>query len=817
MSLTRSAPGRLTTAAFVVIGLGVALWLWRAVPQRDAALHDPRLTRSGVVGRARELAREFGLDSAGWRATAKLDWEPRGEQRLFKEAAHRSTLARPGRFAEVLLIDPQGARGGRRRARLRLGEDGRLLSWELLGENAPDSASLDSTAEDAEENSEPDAEKRAPDQGPPAQQPAAAPGGPALAAQVSVAVQRLAGAEAPRFRPISSRPPQPDDSYELEAQDPSSSRLVWQIRLAFKNGRLVKAALEPDVEESSYFKTFGWHLSTFDLWLLGEAMVWIAGIGATLAGFQALRRHRFKWRWYAITCGALALLSAWSWWCGARSDVIAAEFAQGREDGVTAALQPLQTILWCAWVLMAAEAGSQRFGGTEAWAQFRMALAGRCSEPGVARAVSTGIGAGGVLALCSIAPEMLATPEPLWRVLGLGGLSPSPLSDALASCTEAAVLPVPLFALAWAARFRRPWLRALMMLTLAWFIALLQVRSELSVQLLAWTALASAAATVLTYWLAGALAVAVALPAAALWLAGAGTVNGVAMAVLAALGLLGLVFGMRPEQPVDAVWMPLDEADLPSTRREKLKAEFTDAREAQQRLLPATAPALAGYEVAACCVPAADVGGDLYDFHTLPDGRTLFSVADVSGKGMPAALYMTLCKGVLAAVCEQTAELERIAALLNRHLYAAGGRGRGQRKVFVTAALAALRPESGAVEIARAGHNPPLLVRADGQTAFLKPSGLAFGMVPPAVFDPRLNLQTVTLERGDALVLYSDGISEGMDREQEQFGEERLIETLREPGSAQALCGGIIEAVRDFAAGAAQHDDMTLVVIKRET
>ena len=354
-----------------------------------------------------------------------------------------------------------------------------------------------------------------------------------------------------------------------------------------------------------------------------------------------------------------------------------------------------------------------------------------------------------------------------------------------------------------------------MLLVPAVLLAMLQARSEVSPLLLMYAAVAGGALSVLAYSQAGALAVLVALPASRLWLAASGAANPVAMGSLAGVAFIALLVGLREPEPVSDIWLPVDETELPSTRRERLKAEFTDAREAQRRLLPAVPPALAGYDVAALCVPATDVGGDLYDFHSLPDGRTLFSVADVSGKGMPAALYMTLCKGIMAAVCEETSDMRTIASLSNRHVYSAGAHRRRERRVFVTAVLAALRPETGELELVRAGHNPPLLVRAGGEISFLKPSGLAFGMADAGTFDPKLGVETVVLAPGDLVLLYSDGITEAMDREAGQFSEERLIANLREPADAATLCARIVDAVNAFAAGAPQHDDMSLVVVRR--
>jgi sigma-B regulation protein RsbU (phosphoserine phosphatase) len=106
-------------------------------------------------------------------------------------------------------------------------------------------------------------------------------------------------------------------------------------------------------------------------------------------------------------------------------------------------------------------------------------------------------------------------------------------------------------------------------------------------------------------------------------------------------------------------------------------------------------------------------------------------------------------------------------------------------------------------------------VRADGECSFLKPSGLAFGLSGAGTFDSRLALETISLEAGDLLALYSDGISEAMDREEAEFGEYRLAEVLKQPAEASALCTRVIEAVRTFANGAPQHDDMTLVIVRR--
>ncbi len=795
MTPPRVQPGRLALVGFAVAGLAAAVWLWQAVPQRDVALQDPTLSRTALVRLARSIARGFDLNTDGWNAIVRLSRDRRPETRLIDSNADssRSPLLRPAVAVEIYLINPRQVDGERVRAHLHVSQDGRLLDWNIDGPSAEEAGA------DAAE-------------GPSHKMPTPAEAA-ALIALVTNAEERLAGASAPLFHPMSSDPVKADGAYELEAHDPSNGALNWRIHIGLKHGRLVKAELDPDVVDASFFSSFHWRLTTTDLRDLGFAMFLIVAVGATLAGFQAWRRGSFDRRFALISFALLALAAASSWAWGMSRDELSIALASG-ESGVWPMFKAALALAWVAWILAASEARAQRFA-TSTWAPVRMALGGRLADGNVMRAVAAGLGAGALLAACRVAPEWLGAPEPHWRVLGLGGLSASPLSDAFASFGDAATLAVPLFALTWALRFRGVVTRSLLLFVPIVLMTMTQARTEVSPQLLAWAALAGGVLSVLAYWQAGALAVVLALPASNLWLAASGDLNPVAMASLAGVTLIALLAGLREPEPISDVWLPVDEADLPSTRRERLKAEFTDARQAQQRLLPDVPPALAGYDITALCAPATDVGGDLYDFHSLPDGRTLFSVADVSGKGMPAALYMTLCKGVLASVCEETSDVERIASLSNLHIYAAGTRGRRDRRVFVTAVLAALRPETGEIELVRAGHNPPLLVRNADGISFLKPSGIAFGMAAARVFDPRLGRETVVLAPGDLLLLYSDGITEAMDREQDQFGEERLVEALREPADSATLCARIVDAVNTFAAGAPQHDDMTLVVIRR--
>ena len=784
MSLSQAGPGRVSLCAMALAGVIAAAILWIGIPVHDAGLKNPALRRDAYIARARAAATGLGVDAANWRAQVALRNERRPENRLVESGRSQSPLERPQRSVRVVLIRPERSTTLPNRAELRLAEDGRLLEWRLP-------------------HGEDDGLPAAQDSDPKPQQLADA------------AVHEMAGPYAELFQASKDSTAPNNGTHQLTAKDPRIAGLNWQLELEFSNGRLAQAKLEPDLADWSFFRGLRWRLRPADLRAFGFILFVVLGIGATLAGIGAWRRGVLDRRLLLVAIALMLVLSLPAWRYGTHAEEIAGEFAQDN-DIASAVFKELVAIGWGALVLAAAEARAQR-RDTAPWASLRMALAGRWINEYVMRGLAAGLAAGAVVALCRVAPVLLGFSEPLWRALGESSLSPSPLSDALGAYGDAEILAVPLFALAWCTGIGNRGMRTILLWLCVVVLALAQGHTETSVITLVLASVAVAAVTIFTYLDSGALAVAVALPASHVWLAVCGTQNGKALAGIAALGVAAWLWGIRSDDPVAEQWLPLEvEDDAPSTRREQLKAEFTDAREAQQRLLPSHPPELPAYDIAAVCLPATDVGGDLYDFHTLPGGRVMFSVADVSGKGMPAALFMTLSKGALAAICEETGDLSLIAELCNRHIYAAGGRGTAQRKVFVTAALAALEPASGEIEIARAGHNPPLLLRASGAAEYLMPAGLAFGLVPTGVFRPRLKLQSLRLEPGDTLILYSDGITEAMNLDEEQFEEGRLMDVCRQPGDSAELCARIVAAVQSFAGAAPQHDDMTIVVLKRK-
>lgn len=229
-------------------------------------------------------------------------------------------------------------------------------------------------------------------------------------------------------------------------------------------------------------------------------------------------------------------------------------------------------------------------------------------------------------------------------------------------------------------------------------------------------------------------------------------------------------------------------------------------------LLPAVVPEVPGVALAAACLPAREVGGDLYDCLPCPQGRWLLSVADVSGKGLGAALHMTLLKGMLASAAHHAPPPGTLAARLNQAV-AEAGRGR----MFTTMSLVSLDPATRRAEHLRAGHNPPLLWRAaTGECEWRKPAGIGLGLTTGPAFAANLETERIEFAAGDTMVLYSDGVIEDMNTEGELFGEHRLEALVRTHagGGPQRLLSAIMEEARRFRGQAEPHDDWTLLVVQ---
>jgi hypothetical protein len=287
-------------------------------------------------------------------------------------------------------------------------------------------------------------------------------------------------------------------------------------------------------------------------------------------------------------------------------------------------------------------------------------------------------------------------------------------------------------------------------------------------------------------------------------------------------GLLGVALALAPAGiGLLSLWHPAAESEtgsLPSyvkkaLDRLRIAEEFEVARKVQLRLLPERPPLLPGLDIAGTCVPANEVAGDYFDYFPERDGNLAVAVGDVSGKGVPAALYMTLTKSYMLTQAGAGLDPVRLLSRVNRHLRKNLARG-----TFVTMAYASIDRESSTLTYARAGHNPPLLVRADGSTECLTASGVALGSSVPSTFESITRSERVVLCRGDVLLLYTDGITEAMNTNGDEYGEERLtasaLVAVRKHGSAAAILDAILHDARSFAGRAPQHDDITLVVVR---
>ena len=266
--------------------------------------------------------------------------------------------------------------------------------------------------------------------------------------------------------------------------------------------------------------------------------------------------------------------------------------------------------------------------------------------------------------------------------------------------------------------------------------------------------------------------------------------------------LLAIIAG-QSAQVIENARLHEQEKDL-LRMREALRV----ARDIQTRLLPAAPPTVPGYDLAGMSVPAQKVGGDYFDFIPVDAERLAVCVGDVAGKGLGAALLMASVQAMLRAQTLPGVDVNTCLERANAQLCQTIQRGK-----FVTMIYGHLHTATHRFRYTNAGHNRPLLRRADGTIEELRSHGLVLGGMPASTYAH----DTVTLAPGDLLLLYSDGLTEAMNARREQFGEERLRDLLREAGggSSQHVLDALRHAGRRHGQGAPQDDDITLVAVRR--
>jgi sigma-B regulation protein RsbU (phosphoserine phosphatase) len=239
-----------------------------------------------------------------------------------------------------------------------------------------------------------------------------------------------------------------------------------------------------------------------------------------------------------------------------------------------------------------------------------------------------------------------------------------------------------------------------------------------------------------------------------------------------------------------------------------MQRDLSQAADIQRRMLPDKAPQIKGTDLAGFNAACRTVGGDYYDFFPYPDGRVGMALGDVSGKGMPASLMMMGLQARVQVLAEEPKDLAAFMSRLNKATCLKCPSNR-----FITFFFCVLDAATGELAFANAGHNPPIVMRASGEAIMLEGGGPVLGILPIAPYRE----ERAMVEVGDMLVLYSDGVTEATDPEQEEFGEARFIEVLKryrkEP--AEVIVDAVTKALTDFAAAAPQADDITLVVAKR--
>ena len=238
--------------------------------------------------------------------------------------------------------------------------------------------------------------------------------------------------------------------------------------------------------------------------------------------------------------------------------------------------------------------------------------------------------------------------------------------------------------------------------------------------------------------------------------------------------------------------------------------ELDSAREVQQRLFPQAYPPIAGLDYAGACRPARGVGGDYYDFIRLSDTELGIAIGDVSGKGISAALLMATLRAYLHVQTQgRVTDLAGVMMSLNRLVYESSSANR-----YASFFYAQYDSSTRVLEYVNAGHNPPLIFRTSDQHDVLRleVGGPVIGLIPTCSYVA----QSVTLEEGDVLVLFTDGISEAMNAAGEEWGDERLTQVIAANRAlpARQLIDRIMRTSDEFVAGAAQYDDMTLVTAK---
>jgi len=246
--------------------------------------------------------------------------------------------------------------------------------------------------------------------------------------------------------------------------------------------------------------------------------------------------------------------------------------------------------------------------------------------------------------------------------------------------------------------------------------------------------------------------------------------------------------------------------------RERLSKELEIARSVQMRFLPQKTPKFPNLEIVSLCQPAMEVGGDYYDFIQINDRYMSVLIGDVSGKGVSAAFYMTMVKGIIKTLSKKTRMPAILLAEANEIFCE-----NAPRNVFVTIIYGIFDLKEKTLTIASAGHNPLITWKKETNTTqMVNPRGIALGLEKGQRYKSIIEGISIPIAEGDVFVFYTDGVSESMNTKEEIFGEERLCEIIKQSAHLppRIIQKNIVESVSRFSGKAPQHDDFTMVVVK---
>src|SRR5438874_5153916 len=246
-----------------------------------------------------------------------------------------------------------------------------------------------------------------------------------------------------------------------------------------------------------------------------------------------------------------------------------------------------------------------------------------------------------------------------------------------------------------------------------------------------------------------------------------------------------------------------------ANEKKRLDHDLEIARDIQRILLPSEAPVINGFQISGMNVPARQVSGDYFDYIKIDEERLGVAIADVSGKGVPASLIMAICRSVLRSQATQNSSPSDVLRKVNRQLYPDI-----KEDMFISMAYVILDHAHNAVTLSRGGHDAPLLYQRTTETiTTLRPPGMALGIDSGSVFDRITSDFSVPLQRDDCLVLYTDGVTEALDPEGNEFGVERMMESVRASAidGAPAIITRLTDDLRSFVRTHPQNDDITLI------